>query len=77
MIVYGGEALWSPFDILALWGNRTAVWFCAFGWIVVSLSRLEGRRSSTSDIFMKIQGSIGSNITFVRKHFAANEGLRR
>lgn len=33
-VVYG-EALWSPFDILAQWSNRTAVWFCAFGWIIV------------------------------------------
>ncbi|PBK99342.1 cytosine-purine permease [Armillaria gallica] len=35
-VVYG-EALWSPFDILAQWSNRTAVWFCAFGWIIGSI----------------------------------------
>ncbi|ORY84069.1 NCS1 nucleoside transporter family [Leucosporidium creatinivorum] len=32
--LYGGEALWSPFDILAQWDNRAAVFFCAVGWMV-------------------------------------------
>ncbi|ORY89690.1 NCS1 nucleoside transporter family [Leucosporidium creatinivorum] len=37
VIVYGGEALWSPFDIYSNWDNRAAVWFCSFGWIIGSI----------------------------------------
>lgn len=36
VVLYGGEPLWSPFDIYAQWTDRAAVFFCSFGWIIVN-----------------------------------------
>ncbi|GAA5820202.1 hypothetical protein JCM11251_005524 [Rhodosporidiobolus azoricus] len=36
--VYGGEALWSPFDIMANWNNRAATAFAAIAWMLAGIA---------------------------------------
>ncbi|GAA6025338.1 hypothetical protein JCM10207_008761 [Rhodosporidiobolus poonsookiae] len=36
--VYGGDALWSPFDIMNNWNNRAATAFAALAWMLAGIA---------------------------------------
>ncbi|BGP16330.1 hypothetical protein JCM10213_009167 [Rhodosporidiobolus nylandii] len=38
MTVYGGDALWSPFDIMANWNNRASTAFAAIAWMLAGIA---------------------------------------
>ncbi|CEQ39638.1 SPOSA6832_01199 [Sporobolomyces salmonicolor] len=36
--VYGGEALWSPFDIMDMWTDRASIAFAALAWMLAGIT---------------------------------------
>ncbi|GAA5975902.1 hypothetical protein JCM11641_002833 [Rhodosporidiobolus odoratus] len=38
VVVYGGDALWSPFDIMNNWTNRASIAFAAIAWMLAGIA---------------------------------------